>query len=200
MQLEIRNDRVVVDGYVNAVERYSKVLRDKDGAFIEKIKAGTFQRALDRAKAAGRDVKVLLNHDYKKELTSTRDASTILKEDSIGLRCRCEIKDRETIEKAKKGKLKGWSFGFICIRENENAGEDGEVKHRDVTELDLREVSILDDTKVPAYDGTSIETRDSIIELRAVDDAIEIVDHTGKEKMPDLYEYKNRYLLTKATV
>lgn len=100
MKVEIRDDVVVIDGYVNAVERESKVLTDHWGQkFIEKIKAGTFARALDRAKALQTPVKVLLNHDYSRELTSTSDLTTELKEDNIGLRAHVEIRDAEVVEK-----------------------------------------------------------------------------------------------------
>ena len=47
MKIEIRADSVLIDGYVNAVERDSKVLHNANGPFVEKIKAGTFQRSLD---------------------------------------------------------------------------------------------------------------------------------------------------------
>ena len=71
MKVEIRNNSVLIDGYVNAVERKSKVLRDAKGQFVETIKAGVFQRALERAK----EVKVLLNHNYDRELTSTKEST-----------------------------------------------------------------------------------------------------------------------------
>lgn len=195
MKVEIRNDAVVIDGYVNAVERDSKVLTDRNGQFIEKIKAGTFQRALDRAKATMSPVKVLLNHDYSKMLAKQSDEGTEMREDSIGLRCRCEIRDAGVIDKAKDGKLVGWSFGFIPIRESR---EDGEITHREIRELELREVSILDDTKIPAYDGTSIEMRDDdIIEIRSIDDDIEVIDNTEPEPKPvDISEFENRYYAT----
>ena len=106
MKIEIRADSVLIDGYVNAVERDSKVLHNENGPFVEKIKAGTFQRSLDRSKKTGYDVKVLLNHDYSKELTSTRDTSTKIYEDNIGLRCQCEIRDAEVIKKAEEIKNK----------------------------------------------------------------------------------------------
>ena len=202
MKVEIRDDAVLIDGYVNAVERDSKVLRDKSGAFIEKIKAGVFQRALDRAKRSSYDVKVLLNHDYGRELTSTRDSTTTIKEDAIGLRCQCEIRDKEVIEKAKAGKLSGWSFGFICLREDRKQDED-KMDHREVREIELREVSILDDTKIPAYNGTSIETRsedlDEFIEIRMINDEIQIEDRsTPEDHSFDNHEWENRYMATRA--
>ena len=190
MRVEIRNDAVVIDGYVNAVERESKVLRDRKGQFIEKIKAGVFQRALERAK----EVKVLLNHNYDRELTSTKESTTTLVEDAIGLRCRCEIRDAEVVEKAKKGKLVGWSFGFICLKEERTESTDAGmlIDHREVRELDLKEVSILDDTKTPAYNATTIETREEEIEIRVLfDDNLEVSDKTF-----DNHEFENRYYAT----
>lgn len=207
MRVEIRNDVVLIEGYVNAVERASKVLRDTNGSFVEKIKAGVFQRALERAKRTAYDVKVLLNHDYNRELTSTKEATTRIKEDPIGLHCRCEIRDAEVIQKAKEGKLVGWSFGFIPIKQ-EWKDEDREVRNREIRELELREVSILDDTKIPAYNGTSIETRaeqmEELIEIRMANDEVETEDlttddsGTGNEPQPfDNHEWENRYMATR---
>ena len=197
MKIEIRADSVLIDGYVNAVERDSKVLRNANGPFVEKIKAGAFQRSLDRAKRTGYDVKVLLNHDYSKELTSTRDTNTKIYEDSIGLRCKCEIRDVEVIKKAREGKLVGWSFGFIPIRDSWE--KESDMSHRELRELELKEVSILDDRKNPAYSGTSIETRDDdLIEVRSMDDRMETVDLT--ERKTDNYKFHNRILATRAGV
>lgn len=200
MKIEIRDDVILVEGYVNAVERYSKVLHDANGAFVEKMEAGVFQRALDRARRTGREVKVLLNHDYKRELTSTKDVTTKLWEDAVGLRCRCEIRDKETIELAKKKKLVGWSFGFVCLRADRKKVED--ISHRDVREIELREVSILDDSKIPAYDGNSIETRsetmEEFVEIRMLNDNVEFEDHTTKEKPADNSSWERRYLATRA--
>ena len=196
MKIEIRADSVVIDGYVNAVEREAKVLHNREGKFVEKIKAGAFQRSLDRAKRTGSDVKVLLNHNYSRELTSTRDASTKLYEDNIGLRCRCEIRDAEVIKKAREGKLVGWSFGFLPIRDSWD--KEGDISHRELRELELKEVSILDNSKVPAYDGTSIETRDDdLIETREMEDSIETVATSQKDKN---YKLKNKILATRASV
>ena len=51
----------------------------------------------------------------------------------------------------------GWSFGFKD-REVENSVEQG-IPIRDVRDLDLYEVSILDGTREPAYEGTLISVR-----------------------------------------
>lgn len=157
MNVEVRGEAVVITGYVNAVERYSKpitaTLRSKMQTFIERIKAGVFRTALKR----NDDVKVLLNHDISRELANTKDGSAKLEEDNIGLRAEVIITDKEVVEKARNNKLVGWSFGFYP--NVDEVGTEGEMPTRTLQDIDLVEVSILDDTKSPAYYGTSIETR-----------------------------------------
>ena len=75
MKVEVREDKVFITGYVNAIERYSKPIREnlrgQIRTFIERIKAGVFRTALKR----NDDVKVLLNHDYNREVATTKDGS-----------------------------------------------------------------------------------------------------------------------------
>ncbi len=182
MNIEIREDSVLITGYVNAVERLSKPIREKIGGkirtFLERIKAGVFRKALER----NDNVLVLLNHDPKRVLATTKDGSAKLEEDTIGLRAEITITDTEVVEKAREGRLSGWSFGFYC--NDEEMGKDNEDDIRTVTDLDLVEVSILDDTKEPAYYGTLIEAREeggAVMEIRAdefkrEDEAINIDD------------------------
>lgn len=153
MQINIREDSVEIEGYVNAVERNSKPLLSRMGKFIERIKAGAFARALKR----NDDVHVLLNHDWKRDLGSTKQGNLELAEDNIGLRAKCTITDSEVMEMAKRGDLVGWSFGFRD-RDVKNGVENGMLT-REVNDLDLEEVSILDRSRVPAYDGTLIMAR-----------------------------------------
>lgn len=167
MKIEVRDNKVILDGYVNAVDRFSKILYDKKGRFIEKIMPSVFRRALEKNDA----VKVLLNHDYDKELANTKDGSANLYEDNIGLRAIVEITDSDVIEKAKKKKLRGWSFGFACNKDEEVINKNG-LRERSVRDIDLFEVSIIDDKKIPAYIGTSIELRGNdatVIEYRSED-------------------------------
>ncbi len=157
MNIEVRNDSVVISGYVNAVERWSKPLRANlrgiAQRFIEKIRAGVFRTALKR----NGDVKVLLNHNPNRELATTKDGTAILEEDNIGLRAEVTITDPEVVDKARNNKLVGWSFGFYSNADE--VAQQETLTTRTVTDMDLVEVSILDDTKSPAYYGTSIETR-----------------------------------------
>lgn len=169
MNINIRADSVEISGYVNAVERNSKPLTSRIGKFIERICKGAFSNALKRSD----DVHVLLNHNWQRDLGSIRQGNLELAEDNIGLHARATITDPEIIEKARKGDLVGWSFGFKDVDVDE--GTEQGMLLRMVKDLDLVEVSILDRQKTPAYDGT-------LVMVRADDD----VYYHGEEMITDL--------------
>lgn len=152
MRIEIRNDHVMLDGYVNAVGRESRVLPSPKGKFIEQIAPKTFAKALMKAT----DVELLFNHNKSRRLGSIKDGNLELREDNIGLRAIATVSDKEVMDKAKNGELQGWSFGMAVNEDTWKDAEDG-IQRRMVTDLDLFEVSILDRT--PAYVATSIEAR-----------------------------------------
>ena len=180
MEVRVKKDSVEITGYVNAVERASKPLWSRVGQFIERICKGAFKKALKR----NDDVHILLNHDWKRDLGSTKKGNLELEEDNIGLKARAIITDPDVIQKARNGDLVGWSFGFHD-REVENTIERG-IPHRAVKDLDLAEVSILDRTKKPAYDGTLIMARDDETEIhfRGEDfiDEVSVIEETPKEE------------------
>ena len=151
MKIRDLGDSVEISGYVNAVERNSRLLWSDLGRFVERISKGAFTRALSR----NDDVKILLNHERK--LGSEKQGNLQLAEDNIGLRAKATITDPEVVKKARAGLLRGWSFGF-SDRDVEVTSEH-DIPVRIVHDLNLAEVSILDDTKTPAYDGTLIEAR-----------------------------------------
>lgn len=144
---------------VNAIERNSKPLMSRIGKFIERVCKGAFAKAIKR----NNDIHILLNHDWNRDLGSTKQGNLELTEDNIGLHARATITDKEVIEKAKRGDLVGWSFGF-SDRDVENSLEKG-MPTRSIKDLDLYEVSILDRTKTPAYDGTLITSREETNEI-----------------------------------
>lgn len=167
MVVEIRADKssMTVSGYVNVVGRDSRELRDASGAFVEQIAPGTFAKALK----SGNPVELRFNH--KTTLDDT-NGSLVLREDNVGLKAECVVTDADVIASAEAGELRGWSFGFICNSDTWETRDDGK-RHRTVTDLELREVSILN--KTPAYIATSIETRgedEVLCEFRA-DEAID---------------------------
>ena len=189
MQIEIRNAgrSVHISGYVNAVERESRVLPKAmspkaKSAFVEKVSAGAFGKAI----AANSNIRMLFNHE--REIGSVKGGELKLREDNIGLYAEADITDPETVSAAKRGELRGWSFGFI---NPVDTWEDyNGIQRRSLQGFDLDEVSIL--TKVPAYYGTSVEVRgmtggEVYKETRSTDDAIEkITDDApaGGEQKP----------------
>lgn len=188
MRIELRNDRVIIDGYVNAVARDSRPIRDKKTGkrFVEQIVPGAFKRALER-----NEVILLLDHDEKKKLGSTKE-NLQLYEDAIGLRAHAEITDAEVIEKARLKKLRGWSFGF---RELDASSEEtpAGMERRFVEDLQLLEVSLIDEKKIPCYTGTSIETRAEGNEVITTDVVEVRATYAEAEKEPiDYKKYKER--------
>lgn len=191
MRIEIRNDSVVIDGYVNAVERESRLIRDVQGDFIEKVKAGTFAKALKKAN----EVRMLLNHDDERLLGSTKNGNLELHEDNIGLRAIATVTDAEVIEKAKNGGLRGWSFGFY-VNEDEWEERENAPKLRTLTDIDLEEVSLIDNSKLPAYIATSVETRndkEEVKELRELSGFKVVTEDLSKRNEPEnnLKEFKS---------
>lgn len=137
---------------------------------------------IERAISRADEIKILLNHDYSRELGSTK-TNLQLFEDNIGLRAIAEITDAEVIEKAKKGELRGWSFGFIERAAKEEDTDSG-LKRRFVEDMDLKEVSIIDNRKIPCYASTSIEMRadgNEVLEVRTLE--TKVISSEQKEKV-----------------
>ena len=195
MRVEIRNDSVLIDGYVNAVGRDSKPIPYINGKFIEQIEPRAFDKALNKTD----NVDLLLNHDENRKLGSTKEGNLELFEDNIGLRAICTITDKNVIEKAKKGELRGWSFGFSVDKDRWEDTNKG-YQRRYVEDLELFEVSILDNRKNPAYAGTSIEMREDkeiVAECRSCDMKVILVDKSVKEKV-DFFKYENEIEIIKS--
>lgn len=182
MKIQIRANSVHIEGYVNAVERKSKPLFSRFGEFVEKICAGVFGRALERNK----DVRIYLNHDgVNYDLGGTGTGELELYEDAIGLHASATITRAEVVEDARRGNLVGWSFGFmdrdVEIMQDTETG----LPLRNVKDLDLVEVSILNREKSPAYAGTLVNVRDGEKPVNLGEDVtpdnIELIEETAKE-------------------
>lgn len=196
MRIELRSDNnILIDGYVNAVARDSRIMPSINGEFVEQVVPGTFHKALSRA----RNVDLLLNHNESRKLGSIIEGNLKLFEDNIGLRAIATITDEEVIEKAIAGKLKGWSFGFYLNNDRWETDSKG-IKRRFLEDIELLEVSILDDTKNPAYIATSIETRDNKEVLREIRTAdfnvvVEDISQVNKNKIINSIYKKELQLL-----
>jgi uncharacterized protein len=189
-KIEVRNNTLKIEGYVNAIERPSKPLPSPQGSFREVIREKAFERALKKAS----DVDLLFNHQDDYRLGSIKDGSLSLIEDSVGLFAKASIQDDFVIKRAMSGALKGWSFGFYPERQNWTTDKDGS-QVRYVESLSLKEISILD--VEPAYQGTSftsIEARGKdfvILEYRNGEGfKIDVIDHSFFERQIKYYELK----------
>lgn len=187
MKIEIRSaNEAVIEGYVNAVARDSRVLPSSKGVFVEQVVPGTFKKALSKSK----NVEVRVNHE--KIVGSTQEKNLILYEDNIGLYARAFINDEETIKKAARKELRGWSFAFVKVKDRWEVCENN-IQRRYLEDIELREVSILD--KTPAYIATSIEMRgdDAVVcEERNFDEEIEVINDIKEEKREEnniVYDY-----------
>lgn len=183
MKIEIRNNGIHLDGYVNAVGRESRVLKDLHGPFIEIIKPGTFAKSLEQRSNVG----LMLNHKRNLEPTNLE-----LYEDNIGLRAKIDIDDPEVIDLAEHNKLTGFSFGFVAKSDNWDTSQ--EVRRRTIDELDLQEVSILSVT--PAYIATSIEARGeeaTLHEQRSIEQTFEVDDKREPQDLAQLNIYRQHF-------
>lgn len=193
MEIRVSDNSVEITGYVNAVGRESSPLLDVDGYFTETIQPGTFARALRE----NPDVPMLLNHDATRVIAS--GDSLDLREDPVGLHVRAIVTDAEVVDKARNNRLRGWSFGFVPLDQTFETRE-GSIRHRSVRRMSLREVSLLDDTRRPAYPATSVYTRDDgsecEIEIRFLEDESYIQtiaqaeDADIESEPPDLTKYR----------
>ena len=192
MKIEIRADNSVhIEGYVNAVERDSNIINVPSvGRCVEQIRAGAFGQAL----SSGADVAILENHDTARKLGSTSQGNLKLCEDNIGLRASADITDADIAGKARRGELKGWSFGFICT-DSEIEQRAGNVPRRIVKGMTLSEVSLIDGAYKPCYNGTLVEVRSegNLMEYRSgVEEPIETIIEERAEE-PD-YSYYDALL------
>lgn len=186
MRIEIRSDSVILDGYVNAVGRDSRPVITPRGKCIEQIEPRAFEKALNRTD----NVDFLLNHNKDRKLGSTKEGNVELFEDSIGLRAIATVTDEEVIEKAKQKKLRGWSFGQYVNKDRIEERAD-DIPRRYIEDLDLVEISIIDDRLSPVYTATSVEMRadeEVVNEQRGNEFRAVTVDNTTI----DYSEYENK--------
>ena len=149
---------------------------------MEEITAGAFKRAIEKAD----EIKILLNHKWDNVLGGTK-SNLKLKEDIIGLRAHAVITDPVVVRKAKEGLLRGWSFRFFRPSETRASLENG-MELRKITDLEMDEVSLIDERMRPCYESTTVEARaegeeEIVFELRSEDFDVEFIGL--EDKKPD---------------
>lgn len=191
MKVEIRADGAHISGYVNVTEKKSRPVITPRGKVIEVIEERAFEKALERAG----NITVTVDHDNTHVYASTDEGTLSLYEDSIGLHADVLIKDETLIELAKKGKIRGWSFGmYNVVDEMEPRADDLQIRH--VKSLDLDHLTLVV-KKNPIYSATSVELRanESVdIEERASQQEVTLFFDAPK---PDNHKFKNRIAATR---
>lgn len=186
MKVEIRADGAHISGYVNVTGKKSRPVITPRGKVIEIIEERAFEKAIERAGY----INLTVDHDNTHIYASTEDGTLTLYEDAIGLHADVLISDENIIELAKKGKIKGWSFGMYNVVD-ELEERAGELPIRRVKSLDLDHLTLVIN-KQPVYSATSVELRageDVDIEERASEHEVKVV--ISKQPI-DYSQYENR--------
>lgn len=192
MQIEIRADGVHISGYVNATEKKSRPVITPHGKVVEEIEPRAFEQAISRAG----NVTVTVDHDNSHIYAETRNGTLKLYEDNIGLHADVLITDPDVIELAKKGKIRGWSFGMYNVKDEIKPRAD-DIPLRKIKALDLDHITLVVN-KTPVYSATSVEVRAEAevdIETRATIDNPQITEVEPKKPDAPLFDnsaYKAR--------
>lgn len=189
MNIEVRADGARITGYVNVTEKKSRPVITPRGKVVEEIEPRAFSEAINRAG----NITVTVDHDKSHIYASTDDGTVTLKEDAIGLHADVLIKDKDLIELAKKGKIRGWSFGMYNVKDTmEDRADDLPIRH--ITGLDLDHLTLVV-KKYPIYSATSVELRaegDVEIETRSSLDTPTVTDAEPKKPAFDNSEFRGR--------
>ena len=186
MNIEIRADGAHISGYVNVTEKKSRPVMTPHGRVIEEIEPRAFEQAISRAG----NISLTVDHDSSHVYASTDEGTLKLYEDSIGLHADVLITDETLIDLAKRGKIKGWSFGMYNVQDEMEARAD-DIPLRRIKSLDLDHVTLVV-RKNPVYSATSIEIRADTevdIETRTIEQAPQITEIRQKE--PDTPFFDN---------
>ena len=189
MNIEVRADGARITGYVNVTEKKSRPVITPRGKVVEEIEPRAFSEAINRAG----NITVTVDHDKSHIYASTDDGTVTLKEDAIGLHADVLIKDKDLIELAKKGKIRGWSFGMYNVKDTmEDRADDLPIRH--ITGLDLDHLTLVV-KKCPIYSATSVELRAEgavEIETRSSLDTPTVTDAEPKKPAFDNSGFRSR--------
>lgn len=123
------------------------------GDFVETIRRGAFASSLKD----GRDILAMVDHDATRVLARTKSGTLQLRERDDGLHFDIALPEttaaRDVLALAERGDLGGMSFGFRV----RNGGESWQGKRRELTDVELVEVSVI--SAFPAYSQTSVSAR-----------------------------------------
>jgi len=168
LKIEIRADGAHISGYVNVTEKKSRPVITPHGKVVEEIEPRAFEQAISRAG----NITVTVDHDNSHVYASTDEGTLKLYEDNIGLHADVLVTDDTLIDLAKKGKVKGWSFGMYNVRDELERRAD-DLPLRRIKALDLDHITLVV-RKSPVYSATSVELRADAevdLEIRSTEEA-----------------------------
>ncbi len=171
MNLEFRADGAHISGYVNVTEKKSRPVMTPHGKVVEEIEPRAFEAAIARAG----NITLTVDHDDAHVYAETRNGSLQLREDDIGLHADVLIQDPTLIELARKGKVRGWSFGMYNVQDELEQRADA-LPLRRIKALDLDHITLVVN-KLPVYSATSVELRadtETVVETRSVHTPLQI--------------------------
>jgi HK97 family phage prohead protease len=145
--VEFRASGRKLTGYASVFGQQARI-----ADFTEVVQRGAFAKSI----ASGNDLLLLVDHDPTRVLARTRAGSLRLSEDTRGLHFETDDLPgtqaaNDILELIRTNNHGGASFAFRTVQER----WDG--KRRNLTEVDLQEVSVV--AAWPAYEGTVVSTR-----------------------------------------
>jgi len=186
MAHELRAEEKAGKRYLTGYAATYNVLSSDLGGFVERVMPGAFTRSLKE----GQDVRHLINHDPNLVLGRTKAGTTVLTEDSTGLRFHTLLPEvgyaTNLFESVRRGDINECSFGFVAIRqawidEPDPADRQRMRSIRELHDVDLFDVSVV---TYPAYDGTTAGVSERA--LFPVGIPLEVRSHRRMPAPPDL--------------
>jgi hypothetical protein len=161
------------------------------GGFKERLTPSAFTTTVK----GGGDVRALVDHDPAKLLGRTANNTLRVIETPAGLAVEIDIPAtsyaNDLRELVRRRDIRGLSFGFRCREGGQRFIKEGGTTIRELTDIDLREVSIV---STPAYQDTSVAIRSAQIDP-AISELLK-----GEQKNPrwvkaNLTYFKQKYSL-----
>ena len=143
------------------------------GKVVEEIEPRAFEAAIARAG----NITLTVDHDDSHIYADTKNGTLKLYEDNIGLHADVLIADPDLIEIAKKGRIRGWSFGMYNVQDELEQRADA-MPLRRIKALDLDHITLVVN-KLPVYSATSVELRadtETVVETRSVHTHLQILE------------------------